>query len=69
MEVREYINLIILLRRESTTEVLDNGLDSSVIEVNNCWSKIEMGWGGGEVLSMIVTYTQVDNELGLHLSY
>ena len=51
------------LRRGSTTEVLNHGLESSVIEVNNCWRKRERGMGGEEGISMIDTYTQVENDL------
>ena len=45
-EVGEDMSLRISLRRASTMEVLNNGLDSSVIDTNNFWSKIERGVGG-----------------------
>ena len=38
-------------------------------EANNFWRKRERGIGGEEGLSMIATYTQVDNALGLNLRY
>ena len=50
-------------------EVPKNGLDSSLIKVNNIWRKRERGRVGGEVLSMIATYTQVENSLDLNLRY
>ena len=40
-----------------------------MIEVNNRWRKRERGMGGEEGISMIDTYTQVENALGLHLRY
>ena len=49
--------------------MLNEGLDSSVIEANNFWRKIERGRGGEDGLSMIAAYTQVENALGLHLRY
>ena len=57
------------LRRGSTTEVLNHGLESKVIEAKNFWRKRERVRGGEEVLSMIAKYTQVENALGLHLRY
>ena len=41
----------------------------AVIEANNLWSKKKQGRGGGEGLSIITTYTQVGNPLGLYLRY
>ena len=52
------------LRRGSTTEVLNRVLDTSVIKSNNIWRKREGGRGGGKWLSMVMTYTQVENALG-----
>ena len=43
--VAEDMSLRRSLRRRSTTEVLNNGLDISVIEANNRWRKGEMGRG------------------------
>ena len=55
VESGEYMILRRFLRRGSTTEVLNNGLASSVIEAKNSWRKRERGRGGGEGLSMIAT--------------
>ena len=55
--------------RGSTTEVLNRGLETEVIEANNHWRKRERGRDGGEGLRKITAYTQVDNLLGLYLSY
>ena len=62
VEVGEDISLRILLIIGSTTDVLNNGLDSSVIEVKNCWRKIEIGQGGEERLSMIATGVVPDQD-------
>ena len=41
-----------------------------MIEAKIFWRKYEGGGrGGGEGLSVIYTYTQVENDLGLHLRY
>ena len=63
------MNLRGQLRRDSTTEVLNNRLDSSVIEAKHFCIKREMEKGEEDNLNMIATYTQVDSALGLHLSY
>ena len=34
------------LRRGSTTENMNRGLDTSVIEANNVWMKVDRGRGG-----------------------
>ena len=60
---------ISLIRGGATIEVLYNGLDSSVIEANNIWRRIERVKGGEEGLSMIATYTEIENALGVHLRY
>ena len=58
------------LRRGSTTEVLNRGLDTLVIETNNRFIKRE-GWRVERVggLSSVAMYTQVENALGMHLRY
>ena len=40
-----------------------------MIEANNIWRKREGGRGGGERLIMVATYTQFENNLGIHLRY
>ena len=45
VELEKYTRLRRLLRRWSKTEVIKNGLDSSVIEAKNCWRKRERGRG------------------------
>ena len=58
------------LRRGLTTEVWNNGLDSSVIEAKKYLEiKREKGRGGELGLSMIATYIHVDNMLGLEFRY
>ena len=57
------------LTRGSTTEVLNRGLYTPVIDANNRWINREVGREGDEGLSMMVTYTQVENALGMHLRY
>ena len=69
VEIGEDMSLRISLMRGSTTEVLNRGLDTSVIDSNNIWRNRERGIGGGEGLIMIKTYTQVENDLGIHLRY
>ena len=44
-------------------------LDGAVVEENNSWSKGDKCNGGKVGLSMLATYTQVDNGLGLRLMY
>ena len=68
-EVGENMILRILLSRGSTNEVFNRGLDTSVIEAKNRWRNRDRGRRGREGLSMIVTYTQVGNTLGIHLIY
>ena len=57
------------MRRGSTTEVLNRGLDTSVIDTNNVCRNREVGRGEGEGLSMVATYYHLDNALGLHMTY
>ena len=57
------------LRRDSTMEVLNRGMDTAVIDVNIQWRKREIRRFRGKRLSLIVTYTQVYNTLGVHLRY
>ena len=57
------------LRKGSITEVLNRGLDISVIEANNRWGKRDRCIGVGKELNMVVRYTHVDNVLELHLIY
>ena len=52
------MSLRISLMRGSTTEVLNRGLDTSVIDSNNIWRNRERGIGGGEGLSMVTIYNQ-----------
>ena len=40
-----------------------------MVEANNFCRKTERGRWGEEGMSMITTYTQVENYFGLHLSY
>ena len=69
VDVVEEMRLRISFRGFTTMELLNNGLNSSVVEAKNHWRKIERGRGLEESLSMIVTYSQVENALGLHLRY
>ena len=64
VDIGKNISFRISLRRGSTTEVLNRVLDTSVIKSNNIWRKMEGGRGGGKWLSMVMTYTQVENALG-----
>ena len=64
VEVGEYTSLRIPIIRGSAKGVFNNGLESSVIEVNNRWRKREVGWGGKEGLIMIPKHTQVAVEQG-----
>ena len=57
------------MKRVSSTDAFNKGLKSSVVEVNNHWRKRERGRLRGKGMSMIVTYTQVENTLGIHLCY
>ena len=57
------------LRRGSTLGVSNRGLCMAVIEAKNQWKRWEVGRGGVGGLSMIETYNQVENALGLHLIY
>ena len=52
-----------------TSEVINNGLDSSEIETKNIWRKRKRGRGGGSGMSTTATYTQVENALILHWRY
>ena len=63
------MSLRIYLRIDPTAEIFNRGLDEVVIEANNWWSKIGQGKGGGGVLIMIEMHNQVENALGLHISY
>ena len=58
-----------LLSRGYTKEVLNRGLYTSLIQANYGCRKTDRGRGGGKWLSMVMTYTQVDNNLGIHLRY
>ena len=53
--VGEIMIFRISLRRGSTTEVRNRGLDTAVIEANYWWRKIDPGIHWGEILSMIAT--------------
>ena len=57
------------LWRGSTEEVLNMGLDGAVVEDNNRWRKQGKGHGLESGLSILATYTQVENGLGLRLRY
>ena len=65
LDFGETMSLRIDLRRGSKKEVLSKGLDMAVIEADNRWRKKDTGRGGREGLSMIATYTQVENSLGI----
>ena len=52
------------LSRGSSTEVLNRGLDTSVIEDKKIWREMEGGGGLGGGLSMVATYSQVENTSG-----
>ena len=45
------------------------GIDAAVIEANSRLNNRERGRCGGDGLSMIATYNQVENYLGIHLRY
>ena len=49
--------------------MLNKGLEISVVETNNHWTKRERVRKGGEELIMIATYNNVKNTLGIHLRY
>ena len=55
------------MRIGSKADVLNNGLYRSVVDAKNIWRKGGKGRVVRKSLSIIVTYTQVDNTLGLHL--
>ena len=57
------------LRRVSTAEVLNMGRYVSLVESSNRWRKGGKGNGRESVLSMLATYTQVDNGSRLRLRY
>ena len=69
VDIGEDTSLRISLRRGSTTEVMNSGLDTLAIETNNRWINREGGRGGGEGLSMSATYNQAENALGMYLRY
>ena len=69
VEVEEDMNLRRLLQRESMAEELNYGLDRTVMEVNNYWSKRDKVNGGEVRLVILYTYTQVENELEFRLTY
>ena len=46
VDIGKYMVLRISLMRGSTTEVLNRGLETSVIEANNIWRNREVGRGG-----------------------
>ena len=52
-----------------TTEVLNRGLDTLLIEANNIWINSYIGRGRCKGLSMVAIYTKVENALGIHLIY
>ena len=69
VEIEEYMSLRRSLSKVYTTEALNTGLDGSVVEANNHAKKRENSNGGEADLSMLATYTQVGNGLGLRLMY
>ena len=68
-EIEEYISLRRSLRGGSMSEALSIVLYGTVVKSNDRWRKSEKVKGGEAGLSMLVTYTQVDNVLGLRLKY
>ena len=57
------------LRRGSTTEALKMVLVGAIVEDKNRWRKMEKGNGKEAGLSVLATYTQLNNGLGLRLRY
>ena len=55
------------LRKGPTTEVMNMGMETLVVEANNRWRNRDKVRRGGKWLSIVATYTQVENALGLHL--
>ena len=69
VDMGEDVGFWISLRRYSTTEVLNRGLETLVIESNNIWIKRYRDRGADERFIMVATYTKVKNALGMHLRY
>ena len=69
VEIGKDVSLQRSLRRGYTKYVMKRGLYTSVIEASNRCINSEGGIGVGDGLSMVATYTQVENALGLHLRY
>ena len=70
--IGKYMSLLRSLRRGSTVELLNRGLDTSVIKDKNRSRKREGGRGGGGGkgrLSMVAMYSYLEKELGMHLIY
>ena len=63
MSLQRYFRLV------STTEVLNKGLDESVIEANNKCRKIYGSRVLNYCLMIISTNMQVYNKIGVHLRY
>ena len=57
------------LQRGSIKEALNYGLNEAVVETNKWLRKRQKCNGGESGLSIIYTYTQVDNGLRLKLNY
>ena len=47
--------------------MLNRGLGTLVIKTHNGWRNMDRGGGVGKGLIIVVTYTQVENALGIHL--
>ena len=69
VDIEEDMSLIRSLRRGPTTEALNMGLYGTLVESNNRRIKMEKGNMGESGLSMLATYKQVYNGLGLRLRY
>ena len=69
VEIDEDVSLRSSLSRGSTTEALNIVLGGAVVEGKNCWRKNGNSNEGKSGLSMLATYTQVDNDLVLRLTY
>ena len=67
--IEEYMILRRSLRRGSTTEALKMVLVGAIVEDKNRWRKMEKGNGEEAGLSVLSTYTQLKNGLGLRLRY
>ena len=69
VDIEEYMNMRNQLWRGSTEEVLNMGLYGVVVEDNTRWRKRGKGYWLESGLSILATYTQVENGLGLRLRY